>query len=171
MTFDPKRIENAIKGYHRRQDQGSSRQPRRKNKTPEKDVEKAVLEWARDNNIFLHVIEASSWDPRLGRKGSAKAQTGFPDLVGNSSDGLSLYVELKAKDRRSTLSEVQRLFLTRKIEQGCFAVCVDSPLKLDQYLRKFLSLANTDLRRSYLIDCLPKRMSSRKPPKDDEFGF
>ena len=148
--------------------------PVKQNKKPERDTEKAVLHWARDNGFFLHLVESSSYDPILRRKGSARAQSGMSDLIGNTPDGLACYIELKAKDRRSTLSESQRLFLKQKIEQNCFAVVVDSVDRVSQYWRGFCSLKTSLERRQYLLDCLPKKSTRVKPPRDkfeEEFGF
>lgn len=167
--------QNAIHNFIKRECAlGSTREPRQKNKKPERETEKAVLLWAKDNGFFLHVIEASSYDPILRRKGSAKAQSGMSDLIGNTPSGLSCYIELKAKDRRSTLSEQQRHFLMQKIDQNCFAVVVDSVDKVSQYWKGFCSLKTPLERRNYLHDCLPKKSNRVKPPRDKfekDFGF
>ena len=158
-----KNVHRALQNYHSKQlNQGLTREPKRKNKKPEKEVEKEIMEWAQDNGIYLHVIEASSYDPRLGRKGLSKAESGFPDLVGNTNEGQSLYIELKAVDRRSTVSESQRLFLENKIDQSCFAVVVDSRQRLEQYWKGFFSHKEVEARKTYLRDCLPKKRASHK---------
>lgn len=155
----------ALQKYHQRQiNQGVTREPKRKNKQPEKDTQKQVMSWAKDNGVFLHVIESSSYDPRLGRRGIQKAQSGFSDLVGNTSEGLTLYIELKAKDRRSNLSELQRQFLESKIDQSCFAVVVDSRARLEQYWKGFWSLKNPSEKVIYLKNCLPKKKNAKDQP-------
>ena len=151
-----------MKRYYEKQlNQGLTREPRAKNKKPEKDTESSVLEWSKHNNCFLHVIESSSYDPISRRKTLSKAQAGFPDLVGNTNEGLSLYIELKAKDRRSTLREDQRSFLTMKIHQGCFAVVVDSRARLEQYWKGYHSLKTSQEKKAYLLDCLPKKRKNK----------
>lgn len=166
---------NAINNYIKKESlKGSTREPGRQNKKPEKKTESDVLQWAKLNGFFLHIIEASSYDPILRRKGSARAQAGLPDAIGNTPNGLACYIELKAKDRRSTLSESQRLFLKQKIDQNCFSVVVDSADRLAQYWRGFRSLKTPLERRNYLTDCLPKKSARVKPPRDkfeEEFGF
>ncbi len=164
-----KSTREAIFKYHQKQlNQGVTREPKRKNKKPEKDVEKEVMEWARLNQVFLHVVEASSYDPISRRRVLSKAQAGFPDLVGNNVEGHACYIELKAKDRRGTVSEHQRLFLEKKIDQGSFSVVVDSVARLEQYWKGFWSLKNPDERKTYLRDCLPKKRKSRN---DDDYLF
>lgn len=160
-----KSVQDSMKRYYERQlNQGVSREVKAKNKKPEKNTEAAVLEWSRHNNCFLHVIESSSFDPVSRRKTLSKAQAGFPDIVGNTNDGLSLYIELKAKDRRSTLREDQRSFLIMKIHQGCFAAVVDSRERLEQYWKGYHSLKTINEKKSYLLDCLPNK---RKKNSDE----
>jgi hypothetical protein len=139
---------------------------------PEKKTESDVLLWAKSNGFFLHVIDSSTYDPRLGQKGFSKAQIGFPDLVGNTIDGLACFIELKAKDRQCNVSESQRHFLEQKIEQNCFAVVIDSAQRLRQYWVGFCQRKNQDEKQKFLKECLPKtRPSLKKKVLIDEFGF
>lgn len=154
----------------------NNRQPKKKNKKPERDTENDCLIWCRANNIFVHVVESSSYDPITGRKTFSRATAGMPDLIGNTANGNSIYIELKAKDRRSTLKDHQRDFLIEKIKQNCFAVVVDSVEKLNQYFREFCKLKNLESRQTYLINCLPRKTASRSNNTivDDfekQFGF
>ena len=160
----------AMLKYHQRQlNQGTTRERKGTNKKPEKNTEKNVLDWARNHNIHLHVVESSSYDPRLRRKGMSRAVSGFPDLVGNTQEGHSVWIELKAKDRRSALSDKQREFLLTKVQQNCFAVVVDSVERLSQYWKGFWSLQLESDRQTYLLDCLPKKRPERVV--ENEFGF
>lgn len=165
------RISKKIDNYIIKNEIGTSREPKRINKSPEKDVEAAVLQWSRANGFDLHVVDSSQYDNRLGRMGSAKASVGFPDLCGNYSTGLSVYIELKAKDRRSKLSEAQRVFLTKKANQNCFAVVVDSVMRLEQYWKGFKRLKSPEERSAYLVDCLPKKKKPKPGTGHDELGF
>ena len=160
-------VQNAMKKYHSKQlNQGLTRESRGKYKKPEKDTEKQVMAWAKEAGLNLHVIEASTYNSRTGTFGDAKVQAGFSDLVGNTSHGLACYIELKAKDRRSNLSDSQREFLIEKVEQGCFAVVVDSRDRVERYWKQFCSLKNLDERKSFLMECLPKKRTSRKNERD-----
>jgi len=110
------------------------------------------------------VVEASTYDPISGRRHAPKVSRGFPDLVGNNESGQVLWIELKAKDRCCTLSEVQRTFLTSKIEQGCFAVVVDSVERIGRYYRTFQSKKTYHEKRLFLLDCLPKKRVKKDDP-------
>lgn len=152
----------------------NNREPTRRNKSPERNTEKDVLKWGRLNGFHLHVVEASTYNPvtRQAESQNSKAEAGFPDVVGNTSTGLVCYIELKAKDRRSKLSESQRRFLEQKISQNCFAVVVDSDKRLEQYWKGFCSLKSGDQRQAFLYDCLPHQ--KKKKPRDGfekSFGF
>jgi hypothetical protein len=129
-----------------------SPQPK-KHKKPEKLVEKDCLDWALKNQIFLHVVESKAvFSQGAGRYLSGQAQSGFPDIVGNNNDGQVLWIELKAIDRRCTLSPLQYIFLKTKIEQNCFAVVVDSADRLHEYYYTWKSSKNPI---SYLSSLLP----------------
>lgn len=172
-----KSVENAINRYYERQQAlGTTREPTRKNKTPERDVQKECLAWGRSNGFSLHVVEASRYNASLGQKGDAKVEAGFSDLVGNTQQGLACYIELKAKGRRSTLSYSQREFLVKKIEQSCFAVVVDSVQKLQQYWKSFCSLKTPEERKNHLLSSLPQKVPQRGKKKDQDafekrYGF
>lgn len=145
----------------------NSREPKRRNKKPERQTETDCLLWCRANNMFVHVIESSSYDHILGRKTLSKTTVGMPDLIGNTINGNSVYIELKAKDRRSTLKDHQRAFLIEKIRQNCFAVVVDSVHKLDQYYKEFCKLRNQESRQTYLLDCLPRKINRSFKARDE----
>lgn len=163
-----KSVAAALKKYHAKQLGQQSTPARKKYKSPEKEVQKDVMAWARENIVFLHIVEASSWDPVVQRRTLSRAERGFSDLVGNTESGHAVYIELKAKDRRSKLSEIQRIFLTRKINQGCFAVVVDSRERLEEYWSHYWSLESLADRARYLIDSLPKQ---RAKSRDDDHLF
>ena len=164
-----------IKHHQKYYNQGLTREKRPKNKTPEKNTQKDVLEWARENNVFLHVIEASTWNGRTGSYGDSKAEPGFSDLVGNTLQGLTCYIELKAQGRRSTLSDKQRVFLIKKIEQDCFAVVVDSRKYLQNIWKRYWTLKTSKEKQAYLIECLPGQYNTKKRRQaqldKEEFGF
>lgn len=166
MTNRRESTQAAIHAFIKRECAPESKpEPVRKNKKPERETEKAVLRWARNNGFYLHVVEASRYDSLLGKMGEARAEAGMSDLIGNTPNGLACFVELKAKDRRSALSEQQRHFLVQKIKQNCFAAVVDSSSYIDQVWKGFCSCETSEKRQAYLMECLPKKKS--KPPRDD----
>jgi hypothetical protein len=141
----------------------------RRNKKPEKLVESAVLAWAKPRPVFLHVVDSSTYDHNTGEKHAQKVEVNFLDMTGNDGMGNSMWVELKAKGKRSRLSDGQRLFIKRKIEQNCFAVVVDSADLLHEYYTTFLMYDDLELRKQYLRSILPKEKAQRAV--DDELGF
>jgi hypothetical protein len=98
--------------------------------TPEKIVEKLVLEECRSLNIDIDVIDSKATFSEKTKtyKKSRSAPVGSPDLWGNTDQGIAVYIELKAQGKIKNLRPEQRLFLEKKVLQGCFACCVDSPL-------------------------------------------
>lgn len=144
--------------------------PPRKNKKPEKEVEQEVLEWAERQNIYLHVIEAKAvFSASAGRYLSGQCESGMPDLIGNNNSGQSLYIELKAKGRRSNLSLDQYQFLKNKIDQNCFAVVVDSAHCLNEFYYTWLNSKN---KSGFLSSVLPVPSQIKKMEQNDpELGF
>lgn len=143
----------------------------RTNKKPEKLVEKDVLEWAKQNSVFVHVVESKAvWSMEAGRYVEGQAEAGYPDLSGNNNYGQSVWIELKAKDRRHNLSPAQYKFLSDKIEQGCFAVVVDSSSRLNDYYYTWLKSKN---QKGYLVSILPVPSAIKKENDrfDPSLGF
>ena len=158
MSDHRERITKAVHGFYDRQ---TPRERKRKNGKPEKITESDVLLWSKANGLHLHVVDAGTYNPLTRGRSVAKAESGFPDLVGNTLDGLSLYIELKAKDKRNAIGAHQRVFLERKIAQNCFAVVVDSASRLEQYWRGFHQCKSQETKRAYLLDCLPKMREAK----------
>ena len=142
----------------RRQKRGS-----KKNAKPEKVLEKQILEWALRRGFSLHVIEAKAvYSTAAGRYLRGQAEAGLPDLIGNFGS-LSVWVELKSKGRMGTLKEHQREFLVRKIEQECFAVCVDSVELLSEVFQAFISSVD---KIKLLLNALPQRRAKKQRNED-----
>ena len=123
----------------------------KKNKTPEKDLEKEVRAWAARNDVDLHVVESKNmYSAKSGRYTQRATSESMPDLCGNYG-AISVWIELKAPGRRNTLKEHQKSFLERKIGMGCFACCIDSVKMLEKILFEWID--NRD--KQYLLDQLP----------------
>ena len=158
----------AMTNYYRK----NSREPvkrKSKNNKPEKITEAQVLAWAKSNSIHLHVIDSSNWNGRTGAGGQQKAETGFPDLVGNNDSGLCLFVELKALGRCHNLSPAQKRFLEKKIDQNCFAAVADSSQRLQRVWQGFCDLKSPELRQQFLRDQLPQKR--KNPSAEKSLGF
>jgi hypothetical protein len=142
--------------------------PSRHNASPEKDLEKIILEWMRKNGFHVNVVESkATFSHTQQRFISNSVKSGFADIVGNHNSGIAVFVELKAPGRRSTLRENQREFLLSKIETGCFAVCVDSVEMLCAQWDEFL----THKRRNQhllAVDFLKVALPAKKAIKDNE---
>jgi len=162
------RIAGAMQRYHERQEPRPAN-PQRKNSRPEKLTEQQVLQWAKLHSIHLHIVDSTAYDFRLKKIGQQKATSGFSDLVGNTEDGLALYIELKALGKRHAVSEPQRRFLEKKINQNCFAAVVDSHEILNLIWHRFLDLKSPELRRQFLLDQMPQKRKSQDDSKS--LGF
>ncbi len=159
--------EDALLKHHQRQwdkIQKESR-PKRKNRKPEKLVEIEVLAWAKEMGMSLHVVESKAvYSRAAGRYLHSQTSESLPDLIGNFGE-FSVWIELKARGRRSTLKDHQREFLVRKIQEGCFACCTDRMMHIDHLFQTWLK-AGEMYRQKYLMDDLPRK---RHPRHDDLF--
>lgn len=136
--------------------------PKRKNKTPEKDLQKKIILMGRKDGFDLYITDSSAkWNADLGTYVSDKFASGMSDLTGDR-DGLACYVEVKAPGRRSTLKPHQRQFLLDKIERRCFACCVDSYEDIVTLWNKWRQKGNY---KQVLIEALPKEPVSRDDDK------
>jgi hypothetical protein len=79
-------------------------------------------------------------------------KAGYADVSGNTYDGLSIYIELKAPGKRSTLRDNQRDFLVKKIKSGCFAGVVDSVSCLETLWNNYNDALD---KKKALLDLLP----------------
>lgn len=156
------RIQQAVFNYLKKQD---PKDPPRKNGRPEKQVEQEVLNWCRLRGWDVNVIEAkSTFSEQQGRYIAQAAAPGISDIVGNTRTGLAVFIELKATGKLSTIRANQREFLLRKINTGCFAVCVDSVSRIETLWNGFVSSSDKKL---YLVEALPKFRSKEKELKFD----
>ncbi len=149
----------AIENYYKKLDAEIEPTPKRKNKNPEKLVERDVLLWCKKNDISVDVIEAKAkFNTTTGAYTGRAASHGLSDLIGNNIQGMAVFIELKALGRRvgSALHERQRKFLTNKIQTNCFAVVTDAVDHLEKVYRHWLSLPTSEERIKYLLSELPQ---------------
>lgn len=139
---------------------------------PEKIVEKEVVTWLNTNGFSCHVVESKAvYNQKAGRYISGQTVPGFPDVVGCGPQGQSVWIELKAKGRRSTLRDAQRAFLRTKIKLGAFAVCIDSTRLLSNL---WAGWSTTSDKEKFLLDALPKKSRKQNDPfdkVDENLGF
>ena len=151
----------ALHNYLSRQLQNNSRDPKRKNEKPEKIVEKSVTSWCKRHRIDVSIVECKGvYNSKTRTFLHGMTEPGYSDLSGNNEFGIAVYIELKAKGRRSTLRVKQDEFLRRKINYGCFAVVVDSAELLEEMYYGWLNYINKNLvaeAKKYLLGQLPKK--------------
>lgn len=160
-----------VRSIERQNSPGSRPTGKRTYSKPEKLVEADCLDWAKKNNCFFHVVESKGvYSQEADRFVAGQAENGYPDLSGNNSAGHSMWVELKAKDKRSNLSPGQYNFLLKKIEQGCFAVVVDSSERLNEFYYSWVGSKNKE---AYLKSILPYPAALKKIDQnfDPSLGF
>lgn len=135
-----------------------------RNSGPEKLVEIEVLTWAEYMGFDLSVVDtAAVWNPMAGRYLRRQASESLPDLIGNYQS-LSVWIELKAPGCRSSVNgkkqRHQRAFITRKINQGCFAVVTDGVVHLAAIWSKFKAAQPFDRKHILIADLPVERITS-----------
>jgi hypothetical protein len=144
-------VRNAINNHYKRNE---IKPARRKNKTPEKDVVREVMEWAGRHEVDLTIVDSRAvFNPITGLYTSRCTSEVFPDLCGNYHS-LAVFIEVKARGRRSTASDQQKQFLARKILQGCYAVVADCPEYIEETIAQFMAMSPFD-RKDFLLAELP----------------
>ncbi len=129
----------------------------KKNKKPEKEVEKTVMGWLRWHGFSCDVIESKAvFSAKLGRYMHSQAVPGMADIIGNNKDGIGIYIELKAPGKISNVSEAQDKFIREKIETNCFACVVDSSTLLEKIYQAWVSIGDLAEKRLFLIKLLER---------------
>lgn len=125
---------------------------------PEKLVEQEILHYLNINTqIKVDVIDSKATFSQRSQsyKKSKAAPIGFPDLVGNDEHGRAFYIELKAKGKLRTIRPAQRKFLLRKIQDNCFAACVDSVACFERIYLSWLASGKSKVVLLEELDRLP----------------
>lgn len=171
-----KRVTDALNNYYKKQE--PSFKKKRKNAKPEKAVEQQILIWCRQKGFDVDVVESKSkFNTQTMRYTGRAASPGMSDIIGNTNNGLAVFIELKSKGRRvaSALAPKQREFLIRKIHTGCFAIMCDSIEYAENTWNQFLSLPNAQ-RIEFLLNELPTprdkqlNLNNQNPGIDDVDG-
>ena len=151
---------DAIKLSVQRHAKKQLRTPRTKaNGKPEKAVEKACMDWLRNNGFSVNVVESKAvYNAQAGRYLKGQTDQGFSDAVGCHNSGLAVFIEFKAPGRLSTLRPSQKAFLRDKIDFGAFACVVDGPERLEQIWKEFekerQSGVNNAASKTYLLSLI-----------------
>lgn len=166
-----KRVTDALNKYYAKQDKEIRKLngldgPRRKNEKPEKEVEKACLQYMREQNWLVEIYEAkSTYDPAKGIYRQQAMKAGTCDCMGTLPDGIGVAIEFKAPGRLSSFNAEkrfkQRKFIVDKINSNSFACVTDSVDRLKIIYEKWRELRenNTDfgVARNYLLSMLPQQ--------------
>lgn len=124
----------------------------------EKLVESEILAFAFQKRWSLDVFDSAVIPTKQRQK--TKLPNGTPDLVGNDDQGLSLYIELKRKNKEDCCRLSQHQFLTKKIESNAFACVISSAEQLEIIYNEWLALRKSSLikAKNYLLNLLPKKV-------------
>jgi hypothetical protein len=137
----------SLEAYFKKQAKVKEQKPRR-NQKPEKQVERACMEWMRNKGWSMQVIECkNTYNPFRKKWVSSATRSGTADSVGNTDQGLSAYVEFKAPGKLKTFNRPknirQREFIHEKINTFCFAVVVDSAERLAMIYEEYSKALKT----------------------------
>jgi hypothetical protein len=131
-----------------------------KSKKPEKIVEGEVMSWLNINGFSCDVIESKAvFSQKAKRYLRGQTTKGMSDIVGSDPIGRAVFIELKAKGKRTNISLEQYTFLMRKIDCYAFAVVVDNSTLLSLYYDKycmFMKNYQHQEARNYLREVMPK---------------
>ena len=144
----------------------------KRNKKPEKEVEKDCLKWMRALGWDVNIYEAKAILTKSGERVNSHMPPGVSDCMGITPYGEPAYVEFKAKGSRSTFNlekrHKQKEFMLNKIKRHGFGCVVDSVTMLDETYNHWRSLRLKGLTkeaRQYLFDCLPKKRKAVDVPR------
>lgn len=168
MSDIKKRVEAAMLKHHSKLLPKTTK-PRR-NKSPERDVVKSLLAALNSRGFHVFRVESqSSYSAASGAYTQNHAPPGCPDILGTCPEGSSVYLEVKAPGRRSTLKEHQRDFLLQCIRRGGIGVCADS---VQSFFEIYQAWLNSNRDAGVLISALPqKKVNGVKEKGQDAFGF
>lgn len=129
--------------------------------SPEKQVEIDTLAWGYQNGFCLDVYDSEAIFTNGRKVKNPGVKVGTSDLIGNSPEGLSAYLELKDPKKGKVCRIEQYNFLRRKIESNAFALVVSDVSFLAQTWSLWLSLRKQDKTkeaREFLLGLLPKKV-------------
>ena len=156
MCEKSKAVEGILDSFFSSNNPDFSQKFKKKNKSPERLVQDAIIKHLKNLGFFVFEIESKAI--KTPKKGggfffrSAGAKKGTPDILGVSPSGQFVAIEVKAKGKRSTLRDEQRVFLNRVIDNNGFAMVCDSI----EYFTEVFSGYQEARNKKYLVKCLPQ---------------
>lgn len=136
----------------------------KKNKSPEKEVEKKIMALLKRYDFDCFVVDSKAHMGANGAYYAQSAKSGCSDIVGVAPNGLGVFIELKAPGRLKTVKDHQLMFLEGKIKRGAFGAVIDSEELFLRLWETFMSYRKNSKAEGYqyLISELP-----RPVPKED----
>lgn len=134
---------------------------KRKHSRPEKLVEKACLEWMRNQGWSIQIIESKATYNPKGFWTNQAAKAGTADCLGTTNEGISVAVEFKAKGKLKTFNKEtnkrQIDYIIEKINHGAFATVTDSVDRLKEIYDEWYKIRRIsfDESKKYLKKMLP----------------
>ncbi len=160
-----KRVEAAMLKHHKKQLPKQQSGPR---DNPEQRMVHELLKHMRKLGFTVDIVDSSTFDRQAGYHTQSVTRPGFSDIVGNSVDGVCIYIEAKAPGKRNTLRPAQREFLLEKINTNTFAVVCDSIQSFDVQWSSFMISVD---RKRYLLDQMPAMTANEKRRDDSNLSF
>lgn len=153
-----KSVERALSAYCAKQIKKTG--PKRKNKSPEKDVEQECVAWMRAKNWDVQIYSAkATYNPRLGRYMGGSMKAGTVDCQGVMPSGIFVAVEFKSPGNIKAFNLPkncrQKEYLKEKIKNNAFGACVDSVKLLQLIFETWEKIEDRDQKRAYLFSKLP----------------
>jgi hypothetical protein len=165
MSKNSKRqsTQDALNRFYEKQITPVSSEPKRHNKSPEKDVERECLAWMRSRGWTVNVFESKAvWNSKAESWSQSGMKFGTADCLGNTDEGVAVAVEFKAKGKLSSFNKetnyLQRKFIIDRINTNAFACVVDSASGLEFIYTKWLEIRaiDKDQAKQFLMAALPQ---------------
>lgn len=163
MKSPKERAREALENHHKKL--ANKKRRFTKNRKPEKEVAKFALEWMREKNWDVQIVEAkAAYKPSAGRYiRNSSVSAGTCDCIGTLPNGVFVAIEFKAPGRLSTFASdknhEQRDYLLAKIHSGAFACVVDSVARLENIYNEYVMAleVSRDKAKNFLLASLPKK--------------
>lgn len=158
------RIQAAVERFHEKDLKEIAKLSghRKKNQKPEKEVEKACLEWMRIKRWSVQIVESkATYNPHAGRYVSQSTKAGTVDCFGTLPDGVSCFIEFKAPGKLSTFANPknyrQKEYCLEKINTHAFVCVTDSVERLEKVHRawEMKRLLDKEDAKNFLLEQLP----------------
>lgn len=155
MDMDYKsRIRKSIESFSVKNNNLPKKTRKKRNKNNEGPVVLEIKNGLEYIGWSVSIIESKAvFNSDAGRYLHGKTDPGYPDISGNTPNGLAVFIEVKDRGKRTTLKKHQMEFLIEKINTNCFAICADS---LEYVKLVYNQWRQCDNKKALLLRELPK---------------